>query len=170
MDNKLFLIIISISLHSCELETTDKGKYYEGKNVDELYIIIQPDTANLVIEQHRKLPIQKNNFTFSFKDKNDNSDLIILRLFSSFGSYSQKPQINIMANYVKDTVFIWYDSINWDFDNVVFDNSFNRNNSNNLLTEANPAPKLEFIIIDSIWVFKSKNKVISLKAGYKFKN
>ncbi|MCZ7604007.1 MAG: hypothetical protein M5R37_14180 [Melioribacteraceae bacterium] len=159
--------MIVILVQSCENDNTDRNKYYEGNFIDELFIVTQSDTTNIVIEQFQKLPFQNDSLIYSFEGKNDSSDLITLELFVSFGSYSQHPKVNKEVNSIMDTIYIWYDSYVWNPDASYQNNSLYKNYSNNLITEISLEPKLEYIVIDSILVHKSNYKVIRLNTRFK---
>ena len=165
--NFTFLALIIILFQSCEKDDTDRNKYYKGNFIDELFIATQSDTTNIVIKQFQKLPFQNDSISYSFEEKNDSSDLITLELFVSFGSYSQHPKVNKEVNSIMDTIYIWYDSYVWNFDASVLNKSLYKHYSNNLITEISSEPKLEYILIDSILVHKSKYKVISINTSFK---
>jgi len=162
-----FIILITILFQSCEMNDTDGNNYYKGNFIDEIFIVTESDTTNIMIEQFQKLPFQKDSISYSFEEEKDSSELIVLNLFISFGSYSQLPKVNKEAYSIMDTIYIWYDSYVWSSGRDIFKNSLNKYNSNNLITEISSEPKLEYIVIDSIVIHKSKNKSVSLNTSFK---
>ncbi|WP_353678107.1 hypothetical protein [Rosettibacter primus] len=140
------------------MNKTDDDRFYKGKYIDEIIIVNEADTSNIVIEQFESLPLSKDSIPYSFKEENNNSDLITLRLFVSYGSYSQTPKVIKEANMTMDTIYIWYASREKIY------KTFYKNNS---IIESIDAPKLEFITIDSIVIQKSINKVVNIFSRFK---
>jgi hypothetical protein len=141
------------------MNNTDDGKFYKGKYSDEIIIIDEADTLNIVIEQFESLPLSKDNIPYSYNEDNSNSDLISLTLFVSYGSYSQTPKVFKEANKIIDTIYIWYASRE-KFNKTIY-------KKNSITEPAAMAPKLEYVTIDSISIQKSKNKVINLYSRFK---
>ncbi|MBI5660844.1 MULTISPECIES: hypothetical protein [Ignavibacterium] len=169
---KLFVIvfifmIVVLALQSCEMNDIDGNKYYKGKFIDEIFIVKESDTINIIIEQFQKWPFQKDSIPYSFDEKKDSSDLIALKLFVSFGSYSQLPKVNKEVYSIMDTILIWYDSYVWISGRDVLNKSLYKNHSDNLITDISTAPKLEYLIIDSIVIHKSIYKAVSINTSFK---
>lgn len=158
LNRPAFIIIVIFLFQSCEMNKTDDDRYYKGKFTDEIVIVDESDTSNIVIEQFESLPLSKDSIPYSYNEKNINSDLITLELFVSYGSYSQTPKVIKEANIISDTVYIWYAS------RERINKSFYKNNS---ITESFTAPRLEYVIIDSIVIQKNINKVVKLFSRFK---
>lgn len=153
LNRLVFIIIVILLFQSCEMNNTDDDRFYKGKFTDEIVIVDESDTLNIVIEQLESLPIAKDSILYSYNEGNNNSDLITLKLFVSYGSYSQSPKVIKEANIISDTIYIWYASRE-KYNKLLY--------KNNSITESVTAPKLEYVTIDSILIYKTRNKIVNL--------
>ena len=58
-----FSVIIFLVFQSCEMNNTDRAKYYKGNFIDEIFIVKESDTTNILIEQFQKSPFQKDSIS-----------------------------------------------------------------------------------------------------------
>jgi hypothetical protein len=144
-------ITVLLIFSSCD-EDGGFGEYYEGNFNDQIILVNQSDTSNIIIEQPRMLFL-KDSIPYSEEINNAIADSINLKLFVSFGSYNQTPRVVKETNKILDTFYVWY-STRDKIRKILY--------KNNSITEVTTSPRLEYVSIDSIAIQKASNKVISL--------
>ena len=153
----LLLFITMALLNSCDSDTTCGDDVYKGNLTDDLMIINNADTTNIVIEQIYFFNYSPDSIIYSYKVTEDSSDLIKLNLFVSYESYTKIADINKEINLYADTVFVWYSIIE------KYSNTLMKNNS---IVEIECSPFQERSRIDSIHVEVGKNKLVKIKSKY----
>lgn len=148
----ILIIVLSTFLFSCG-EDDELGNYYEGNFNDLIKIVSQSDTTNIIIEQLRMNSIFKDDIPYSEEIVNANTDSINLKLFVSFGSYNQTPNVIKETNNILDTFYVWYST------RIKINKSLSKNNS---ITGVTTSPKLDYVSIDSVVVQRGQNKFINL--------
>lgn len=142
--------------NSCEPEETCRSNIYKDSFVDDLIIISNTDTTNILVEQLHFYNYSPDTILYSVRE-DGSSDLIKLNLFVSYESYSETPYINKDAIFNQDTVFVWYSIID------IYNNSLMKNNS---VLEVQCSPPPERSRIDSIHVEIGKDKVVKIESKY----
>ncbi len=157
--NLIFILLFSILLFiSCKMETTCRGSVYKGRLVEDILIVSNLDTTNIIIEQSSPHGINlRDSIHSSFTMEEDSTDLIKLKLFVSYESHTKKPNMNKESTFYQDTVFIWY-SIDEKYNTTLM--------KNNSILESECSPTIQYSRIDSIHIEVSKNKTVKLESRY----
>lgn len=83
------------------------------------------------------------------------SDSIKLKLYVSFGGYNERPTIKKDTKYLDDTVYVWYSTWSKFYKILSKDKS---------ITSVTTSPKLDYVSVDSIVVYKPVNKFVRLNS------
>jgi hypothetical protein len=148
----IILLSFAIIIGSCSDEY-DFRDYYQGTFSDEIAFTSALDSTYIVIEQWAMVLNIKDNIPYSISNDLSLSDTIKLNLFVSFGSYDQKPKVIKETNQVNDSVYVWYSNRNKFFKSPA--KSFS-------ISESEISPKVEYVSVDSIVVYKAEMKFIKL--------
>lgn len=152
----LLLCIITLSLlNSCENESTCSSKIFKGNTEEEIFIISENDSLNIVIEQAYSY-LNNDTIHQTVKYSEDKSEVVKLNLFVSYESYHEIPEfIKLVDNY-RDTIFIWF-SIR---------DKINKLSKINSILEVECTPIVEASVIDSIHIEFSESKNVSIIEKY----
>lgn len=149
--DSIFIILFFAFFNSCSEETEKFVEYYEGTFNDEIVFVLNVDSSNIILEQLGITSKIKENVPYSIENNQTLTDSIKLKLFVSFGSYNQNPSAIKQTYQDSDTVYVWYSTRNKNYKTL--------SKSNNI-TEVETSPKLEYLSVDSVVVFKTENKFI----------
>ncbi|KAF0151327.1 MAG: hypothetical protein FD143_1995 [Ignavibacteria bacterium] len=142
---------------SCSEQTDKFGNYYEGQYNEDMLFYSPLDSVIIIFEQ-AEMPVKlKENIPYSTFN-NAESDSIKLKLYISFGSYSQRPNTTKDIQFVDDTVYIWYSTRNKFYKTLSKDKS---------IISVATSPRPDYVSVDSIVVYKHVNKFITLFRGYR---
>ena len=149
--SKIFLLLAIVLVFSyCSSEDDDGlGTYYTGTFNDSVNILSTSDTVNIILEQWRN-HLQKQNVPYSFEA--NNNDTVQIKLFVSFGSYDQHFVPVKEVKQISDTFYVWYALINRNW--KILDKS-------NSITEVNTSPRISYVSVDSVVIYKKDNKTVN---------
>lgn len=152
----VLFLVVSLILFSCEIGSDDDlGEFYEGSFKDEVTFNINTDSSFIILEQLGVGSVIKQDVPFAIVKDKSLEDSIKLKMFVSYGSYSQFIKPIKERNLEKDSVFLWYSSRN----------KFNKALSNsNSVTGIKKSPRLEYVSVDSVVIYKSGNKFIEFSS------
>ncbi len=141
----LFFIIISLVISSCSEETENFGKYYEGEFNDYITFNYNQDSVNIILEQLGTASIIKQNVPYSIENIQSIGDSITIKMFISFGSYKETPNVVKQINSINDSIYIWYSTR--DNPNKVIAKTSN-------ITGIETSPRIDFVSVDSVVIYK----------------
>jgi hypothetical protein len=148
----IILLFFSFIISSCSDEDNYRD-YYQGTFKDEIEFTSALDSTNIVFEQLAIVLNIKENIPYSISNDSSLSDTIKFKLFVSFGSYDQHPEVIKETNQINDSVYVWYSTRN------KFYKSLSKSFS---ISEPDISPVVEFVSVDSIVVYKAGLKFIKL--------
>lgn len=149
----IILLALSILYNSCSDKTEGFGKYYEGKFTDEVTLVSGQDSTNIILEQLGMTSKIKEDVPFSIEEKPNLQDSIKLKLFVSFGSYNQNPTVIKETNQFDDSIYVWYSTRH---------KYYKALSKVNNITEVETSPLIDYVSVDSIIVYKTKNRYVKL--------
>lgn len=146
---RIFLLVFVI--YSCS-DDEGFGDYYTGSFSDNLAFTVDSDSVNILFGMFDG---ERQSHLIPYSEQIDNSlsDSVKIKLFASYGSFTENPEPVKEIVQDRDTTFIWYS---------VFENMMKQLNKSNSLLKVGNNPKTEYIIIDSAVVFKNESKTVSL--------
>jgi len=149
--SKIFLLVAVVLVFSyCSSDDDDGlGTFYTGTYNDSANILSESDTVNVILEQWRNY-LQKENVPYSFEA--NNNDTVQIKLFVSFGSYDQHFVPVKEVKQISDTFYVWYALINRNW--KILDKS-------NSITEVNTSPRISYVSVDSVVIYKKDNKTVN---------
>lgn len=147
----VFFLVVPFFLSSCSEETDNFGEYYEGTFNDEVVFNFFPDSSIIILEQIGIVSKIKENVPYTIEDDQSLIDSIRLKMFVSYGSYNQNPRVIKQTSQDNDSVYVWYSTRNKNYKTL---------SKSNTITEVETSPKLEYVSIDSIVIYKAENKFI----------
>ena len=147
----IFFAVVSLFFTSCSEDTDDFGEYYEGSFNDEVVFNFSPDSSIIILEQLGIISKIKENVPYTIEDDQSLIDSIRLKMFVSYGSYNQNPKVVKQTSQDNDSVYVWYSTRNKYYKTL--------SKSNNI-AEVETSPKLEYVSVDSVVVYKAENKSI----------
>lgn len=153
----MFLSLIVFIFNSCTNKEEPAAKYYEGKIEDNVFFITHSDSVNIIIDQTGSKANTAGKIPWSVNISPDLTDSIKLKLFVSFGGYQPEPVIFSSFKQENDSILLWYS---------VYKNMNKGIAKSRSISAVETSPKLQYIIIDSIVVLKSKQKFIKSLTGY----
>ena len=137
--------------YSCSEETDGFGEYYEGSFNDEIVFNFSPDSSIIILEQLGIISKIKENVPYTIEDDQSLIDSIRIKMFVSYGSYNHNPIVIKQTSQNLDSVYVWYSTRNKYYKTL--------SKSNNI-TAIETSPKLEYVSVDSVVVYKAVNKYI----------
>lgn len=149
-------LLASLFLFSCETATDDDlGEFYEGSFKEQVVFNLTQDSSFIILEQKGVLSVIKEDVPFAIVNDQSLKDSIKLKMFVSYGSYNQfiKPIKEIHLE--KDSVFLWYSTRN------KFNKALSKSNN---ITGIKTSPRLEYVSVDSVVIYKSESKYIEFFA------
>jgi hypothetical protein len=147
----VFFLVVPFFLSSCSEETDKFGEYYEGTFNDEVVFNFFPDSSIIILEQIGIVSKIKENVPYTIEDDQSLIDSIRLKMFVSYGSYNQNPRVIKQTSQDNDSVYVWYSTRNKNYKTL---------SKSNTITEVEASPKLEYVSVDSVVVYKAENKFI----------
>ena len=147
----LLLVLVSLTLNSCSEDDDWLGQYYEGSYVDEIFLGVEQDSVNIILEQLGITPQIKEIVPYLIVDIPTLSDTIKLNLLVSFGSYSQNPKVIKEIRESEDSIHIWYSTRGRNLKAL----------QNNIsILEVETSPKIEYVSVDSVVIYKPVDKFV----------
>ena len=147
----ILVVAVLFLFSSCSEETDGFGEYYEGTFRDEVVFNFSPDSSIIILEQLGIISKIKEIVPYTIEDDQSLIDSIRLKMFVSYGSYSPNPTVIKQTSQDNDSVYVWYSTRNKYYKTL--------SKSNNI-TEVETSPKLEYVSVDSVVVYKAENKLI----------
>jgi hypothetical protein len=147
----LFFIAVSLFFSSCSEDADNFGEYYEGTFNDEVVFNFIPDTSIIILEQLGLISIIKEDVPYTIENDQSLIDSIKLKMFVSYGSYNQKPNVIKQTYQDNDSVYVWYSTRNKYFKALA---------KSNTVAGVETSPKLEYVSVDSVVIYKAENKFI----------
>lgn len=152
----LFLgLCIIVFINSCETEQTGGGKVFKGSIVEEIFIIAERDTINIVLEQTIFNPT-KDTIPKIHSGANNNSDVIEMHLFVSYESFNENPEFIKEVDNHSDTIFVWFS----------IKEKYSPLSKTNTILEIENSPIIESSVIDSIRIESSIFKNVNIIEKY----
>ncbi|WP_337873406.1 hypothetical protein [Ignavibacterium sp.] len=147
----IFFAVVSLFFASCSEDTDGFGEYYEGTFSDEVVFNFIPDSSFIILEQLGIVSRIKENVPYSIEDDQSLIDSIKLKMFVSYGSYNQNPKVIKQTSQNNDSVYVWYSTRNKYYKTL---------SKSNTIAEVETSPKLEYVSVDSLVIYKAENKFI----------
>lgn len=152
MKKHFIVFTILLVTLSCNEKKVLGPSFNEDKYIDQMYFENISDTTNILLEYHEYFIDQSEKIPYSYLDGKSDGNDIILTFYTSYGAYRNYPNIKRDTSTFQDTLYIWYSTI---------DNPNNKLSKSNFVVDIETSPKYEYVIIDSITITKSKNKVVN---------
>lgn len=143
--------VVLFFFSSCSEETDGFGEYYEGTFSDEVVFNFIPDSSVIILEQLGIVSRIKENVPYSIEDDQSLIDSIKLKMFVSYGSYNQNPNVIKQTSQDNDSVYVWYSTRNKYYKTL---------SKSNTIAEVETSPKLEYVSVDSVVIYKAEKKFI----------
>lgn len=147
----IFVAVVSLLFSSCSEEIDGFGKYYEGTFSDEVVFNFLPDSSIIILEQIGIVSKIKENVPYAIEDDQSLIDSIRLKMYVSYGSYNQNPKVIKQTSQENDSVYVWYSTRGKNYKTL---------SKSNTIAEVETSPKLEYVSVDSIVIYKAENKFI----------
>lgn len=147
----IFFAVVSLFFSSCSEETDSFGKYYEGTFRDKVVFNSIPDSSNIILEQLGIVSRIKENVPYTIENDRSLIDSIKLKMFVSYGSYNQNPNVIKQTYQNNDSVYVWYSTRNKYYKALA---------KSNTVAGVETSPKLEYVSVDSVVIYKAENKFI----------
>ena len=147
----LIFATVSLFVFSCTEETDNFGDYNEGTFIDEVVFNFSPDSSIIILEQLGIVSIIKENVPYSIEDEQSLIDSIRIKMFVSYGSYNQNPTVIKQTYQDNDSVYIWYSTRKKYYKTLA---------KSNTIAEVEISPKIDYVSVDSVVVYKPENKFI----------
>ena len=147
----IFFAVISLFFSACSKDIDGFGEYFEGSFNDEVVFNFSPDSAIIILEQLGITSKIKENVPYTIENDTSLIDSIKLNMFVSFGSYNRKPNVIKQISQHNDSVYVWYSTRNKYYKILA---------KSNTVVGVETSPKLEYVTVDSVVIYKAENKFI----------